>query len=206
CDGGGVSAGGGVRCRCADRNDPLAGVPHAVLRGPRAGDARPARHRSLSRDRSGRRASGRARPRHAGKRRRLLIHGSDTDRPPNRLVVIGMGFVGAAVARAAAGAGIPVLGLTRREVDLLGPDAAAALLARIRPDDSVLFTSAIAPAKTAYQLVENLRMAEQACQAFAKTPPAHLVYISSDAVYADWANPVTEDSPVAPTTLHGMMH
>ena len=34
----------------------------------------------------------------------------------------------------------------------------------------------------------------------------HLVYISSDAVYTDDANPVREDSPRAPTTIHGMMH
>src|SRR6185437_1938259 len=32
------------------------------------------------------------------------------------------------------------------------------------------------------------------------------LYISSDAVYADDANPVTEQSPLAPSTLHGMMH
>ena len=37
-------------------------------------------------------------------------------------------------------------------------------------------------------------------------PPAHLLYISSDAVYADDANPVTEQSAVAPSTSHGMMH
>jgi nucleoside-diphosphate-sugar epimerase len=52
----------------------------------------------------------------------------------------------------------------------------------------------------------NLRMAEAACAAFTAVPPAHLLYISSDAVYADDANPVTERSPVAPSTTHGMMH
>jgi nucleoside-diphosphate-sugar epimerase len=38
-----------------------------------------------------------------------------------------------------------------------------------------------------------------------KGPVAHLVYVSSDAVYADDVN-ITEASPTAPTTLHGMMH
>jgi nucleoside-diphosphate-sugar epimerase len=69
-----------------------------------------------------------------------------------------------------------------------------------------VFVSAIAPAKTSAQLMANLRMAEAALAAFAAVPPAHLVYISSDAVYADDANPVTERSPVAPSTIHGMMH
>jgi UDP-glucose 4-epimerase len=55
-------------------------------------------------------------------------------------------------------------------------------------------------------MMTNLRMAEAALQAFAAVPPAHLLYISSDAVYADNANPVTEQSPVAPSTSHGMMH
>ena len=33
-----------------------------------------------------------------------------------------------------------------------------------------------------------------------------LLYISSDAVYADDANPVTERSPLRPRRMHGMMH
>src|SRR6185436_15961800 len=51
-----------------------------------------------------------------------------------------------------------------------------------------------------------LRMAEAACAALAEKPVAHLLYISSDAIYADDANPVTEASYAAPSTLHGMMH
>ena len=35
---------------------------------------------------------------------------------------------------------------------------------------------------------------------------AHLVYVSSDAVYADGPLPLTEASPAAPTSLHGAMH
>jgi nucleoside-diphosphate-sugar epimerase len=55
-------------------------------------------------------------------------------------------------------------------------------------------------------LMQNLRMAEAVCAALAGKPVAHLLYISSDAVYADDANPVTESSSCAPSTLHGMMH
>src|SRR5260221_3834694 len=49
-------------------------------------------------------------------------------------------------------------------------------------------------------------MAEPVAQALAARPVAHVVYISSDAVYSDDANPVTERSCTAPTQLHGMMH
>jgi nucleoside-diphosphate-sugar epimerase len=69
-----------------------------------------------------------------------------------------------------------------------------------------VFVSAIAPAKNNDQLMLNLTMAHAACTAFAAVPPAHLLYISSDAIYADDANPVTESSSPAPTTSHGMMH
>ena len=73
-------------------------------------------------------------------------------------------------------------------------------------DLAVVFVSAVAPAKNAAQMMTNLRMAEAACIAFAAVPPAHLLYVSSDAVYADDANPVTERSAVAPSTTQGMMH
>ena len=55
-------------------------------------------------------------------------------------------------------------------------------------------------------LIDNLRMAEAVCAALTAQPVAQLVYISSDAVYADDANPVTERSYQQPSSLHGVMH
>ena len=137
----------------------------------------------------------------------MLDHSLAAPTPPARVVVIGAGgFVGSTISKAVNAAGIPLLALTRRQVDLLQLDASDRLLTFLRRDDAVVFVSAIAPAKSAAQLMVNLQMAEAACKAFAASPPAHLIYISSDAVYADDANPVTERSPVAPSTVHGMMH
>lgn len=126
---------------------------------------------------------------------------------PARVVIIGAGgFVGSTISKAVTEAGISLLAITRQQVDLLHPDASDRLGKLLRRDDAVVFVSALAPAKSAAQLMVNLRMAEVACKAFAYVPPAHLIYVSSDAVYADDANPVTERSPVAPSTVHGMMH
>ncbi len=126
---------------------------------------------------------------------------------PPRTVVIGSGgFVGGAILRELADRAMPALGLTRKEADLLAPGGGNAIAGHLKPGDSVVFVSAIAPAKTVTQLMDNLRMAETACRAFATVMPGHLLYISSDAIYADDANPVTESSHAAPTTTHGMMH
>jgi UDP-glucose 4-epimerase len=137
----------------------------------------------------------------------MLTHAYPTPQPLSRVVVIGAGgLVGSTIAGELDRAKIPVLGLTRKEVDLLSPSGGEQLRAQLRGDDAVVFVSAVAPAKNAAQMMTNLRMAEAALQAFAAVPPAHLLYVSSDAVYADDANPVTEQSPVAPSTFHGMMH
>jgi nucleoside-diphosphate-sugar epimerase len=137
----------------------------------------------------------------------MLTHRNGSPTAPKRAVVIGSGgFVGSTIVKELAKAKIPTLGLTRTEVDLLSPGGADALKARLLRDDAVVFVSAIAPARNVTQLMANLRMAEAASTAFAAVPPAHLVYISSDAIYADDANPVTERSAVAPSTMHGMMH
>jgi UDP-glucose 4-epimerase len=137
----------------------------------------------------------------------MLTHATAFPQAPKRVVVVGAGgLVGSTIVSALNRASIPVAGLTRKEVDLLTPAGGEQLRARLRSDDAVVFVSAVAPAKNAGQMMDNLRMAEAALQAFAAVPPAHLLYISSDAVYADDANPVTEQSPVAPSTSHGMMH
>jgi nucleoside-diphosphate-sugar epimerase len=137
----------------------------------------------------------------------MLTHHNTAPVPPARVVIIGAGgFVGSAIAKELARANIPTRGITRKHADLLAGDGADALKAQLSPDDIVIFVSAIAPARNVAQLMANLRMAEAACAAFAAVPPAHLIYISSDAIYADDANPVTERSAVAPSTTHGMMH
>jgi UDP-glucose 4-epimerase len=137
----------------------------------------------------------------------MLEHLSSTPAGPERVVIIGAGgFVGSAIRKRLSTERINSQPLTRGELDLLTSDAAEKLMRILQPADSVVMVSAAAPAKTVATLMQNLRMAEAVCEALAAKPIAHLIYISSDAVYADDANPVSEASYCAPSTLHGMMH
>jgi UDP-glucose 4-epimerase len=124
---------------------------------------------------------------------------------PARCVVIGAGFVGGAIADALRARGGTVLAL-RRDFDLLAPDAADRLAALLTPADSVVAVAAKAPVKNSEMLVACVRMAGAMVAAIERVKPRHVLYVSSDAVYADGPLPLTEYSPLLPGALHGHMH
>jgi UDP-glucose 4-epimerase len=137
----------------------------------------------------------------------MLTHGFQQPRRPTRVVVIGSGgFVGGAIVRRLAAEGIPHLALSRRELDLLAPDAGARLAALLRAGDAVVAAAAIAPCKSTAMLVDNMRMVTAMLTGLSASAVEHVVNISSDAVYADGPVPLTESTPAAPTSLHGAMH
>jgi UDP-glucose 4-epimerase len=137
----------------------------------------------------------------------MLHHHNATPRLPDRIVILGAGgFIGGAIARKLAVSGAAALGLGRKELDLLDGAATGKLTSLLRPDDALLVVSARAPCKTPAMMLENISMVAPVCEALAKQPVAHVVYVSSDAVYADGPLPLTEASPAAPTSLHGAMH
>ncbi len=126
---------------------------------------------------------------------------------PRRVVILGAhGFVGSASARLLTAQGVPVLALGRAEADLLAAGTERRLAEELRPDDSIVVISARAPCKDAAMLVDNVRMMDCVCQALGQAPVAHVVYISSDAVYRDSRAPLTEESCAEPGSLHGAMH
>ncbi|MGB9041767.1 MAG: NAD-dependent epimerase/dehydratase family protein [Pseudolabrys sp.] len=135
----------------------------------------------------------------------MLRHNNTTPVLPHRVVILGSrGFVGGAIMRKLSGA--QLLGLSRQELDLLVDKAGERLSSLLRPDDALVIVSAIAPCKTYGNMMDNIRMMATVCDALMRRPVAHLVYISSDAVYADLPVPLTETSPAAPGSLHGAMH
>ena len=137
----------------------------------------------------------------------MIEHGNDRPVAPARVVVMGAGgFVGNAIASRLERDRGAVVRLTRREVDLLASDGADRLSAWLRPGDVFVAVSALAPCRNAAMLRDNIIMAAAMLKAAAVQPLALVVNISSDAVYADSAAPLTEASPKAPESLHGVMH
>jgi UDP-glucose 4-epimerase len=137
----------------------------------------------------------------------MAEHLNDAPAAPSRVVVIRAGsFVGSTIAATAEARGYDVVRLGRGDVDLLADGAGAALGAHLRPGDSVVFVSAMAPCKDYAMFDSNIRMARHALDALVASGPAHVLYISSDAVYSDSPDPLTEGSVTAPDNLHGQMH
>jgi UDP-glucose 4-epimerase len=126
---------------------------------------------------------------------------------PQHTVVMGAGgFVGRATLNRLTPAGVNPVALTRRDVDLLAPDAANKLRGRLTPSTTLIVTSALAPVKNTLMLLDNLRMMQAVIEEVRTAPIQHLIYISSDAVYKDSAEPITEASCAEPGSLHGVMH
>jgi UDP-glucose 4-epimerase len=137
----------------------------------------------------------------------MLEHTYAQPKQPERVVVIGSGgFVGGAIVRRLAVDGIPRLPLGRAEINLVAAGAGAKLAGLLRPGDAVVAAAAIAPCKTAAMLLDNLRIVQTLVEGLSAVPVAHVVNISSDAIYADGPVPLTEATPAAPTSLHGAMH
>ena len=118
------------------------------------------------------------------------------------------GFVGSAISNKLLSEGIETLPLGRNDVDLLQSDAVEKLLDLIKPGDSFVAVSAIAPVKNSKMLVDNLRLAQTITSALSKRNDdiVHVINIGSDAVYSDISTPLLESSHTAPTNYHGIMH
>jgi nucleoside-diphosphate-sugar epimerase len=137
----------------------------------------------------------------------MLRHLNPAPQSPERVVVIGSnGFVGGALVKRLARSTVPALPVDRTRIDLLDADAADSLADLLKPTDAVVAAAAIAPVKNTRMLADNMRLVQTIIEALGKVQVAHVVNISSDAVYADAAVPLTESSPMAPSSLHGAMH
>jgi len=137
----------------------------------------------------------------------MLKHNVEYPAIPPRIVIMGAGgFIGASLHRLLSEKNISHVSLKSSDIDLLDAGAAGKLSGVIDPGDTLVVISAIAPCKDNQMLIKNITMMTAVCEAIGKSQPAHVIYISSDAVYADDTNPLTENSCASPSSLHGVMH
>lgn len=128
---------------------------------------------------------------------------------PTRVVILGSsGFIGSYLLEHLRSLGIATRGITSKDVDLTAPEAVEQLKKVLSREDSVVFASCLTPdrGKDIRTSMRNLAMGEHVCAAVQACGCAHMVYISSDAVYSDAESLVREDSRCEPSTLYGLAH
>jgi nucleoside-diphosphate-sugar epimerase len=125
------------------------------------------------------------------------------------VVVLGAsGFVGGDLVAHLHDQRIPVIGYASPDVDLLRSESVELLRQIVRHDDVLVFASTITPdkGKDVRTLMKNLTMGEHVAVFVEQSACRQVIYMSSDAVYDDAANPVREDSACNPAGFHGVMH
>jgi nucleoside-diphosphate-sugar epimerase len=124
-----------------------------------------------------------------------------------RVVVIGKnGFVGSSVIEELQKNRVSVIGLGRSDIELTSSVSQAQLAKVIKPGDVVIFAAGDVPVKSVEQFSSNLLALENCIKGLNGIQLTQFVYISSDAVYEDSLNPLSESSTRAPESLHGLMH
>ncbi len=139
----------------------------------------------------------------------MIKHLNSGQQGPRRVVILGSsGFVGKELSRTLGNCDLDVLGIASKDLDLCSTDSVGRLKALLRDTDALVFASALTPdkGKDARTMMKNLLMAEHVGNALEQAPCHHVVYISSDAVYDEAANPVREAGLCDSGGLYGHMH
>lgn len=129
--------------------------------------------------------------------------------PSARLVLLGRsGFLGKALQETAKVTGIEIVALGRPEVDLTCESSVKKITSKLSGNDQVLMLSALTPehgpAEELY--LKNIKMMKHVSDALENRGFAHLVYLSSDAVYPWTEDAVSEETPIAPADGYARMH
>lgn len=130
-------------------------------------------------------------------------------RSSRNIVVLGSrGFLGSHLCRSFEDATHKVDPISSKEIDLRCEESVESLAKRITSDSVVVITSALTPDKgrDVETLHQNITMMKHICAALNKSGCEQVIYVGSDAVYADGFSLISEDSPCAPSSLHGSMH
>lgn len=139
----------------------------------------------------------------------MLTHLNLANENPERVVVIGSrGFIGAALLDRLSAENMPASAVSSKDVDLTAAGSDDVLAALLRPTDAVVMLSCRTPDKgrNLDAMHDNLAMGFHFANAVGKAGCRHVIYFSSDAVYADDTARVADDTKAEPGTHYGAAH
>ena len=126
---------------------------------------------------------------------------------PKRVVILGSsGIISINLQEEMKKRSVNTLTIGRSTINLKSHNASKLLTRKIKNGDTIVFIAAEAPVKNFKMLINNLKICNNVCNSLQNKKIFHLVYISSDAVYADIKEKITENSKTLPLSLHGLMH
>lgn len=128
---------------------------------------------------------------------------------PSRVVLIGgTGIIGKVLASVLNEANVSVLSLGSDDINLLDREASGHLAGQLKDSDSVVLLAGLAPnrGRGLDTMVANISMGMSVCEALNRQPVAHVVYVSSDAVYPRGIEYIHEGTPVEPSDSYAAMH
>ena len=122
-----------------------------------------------------------------------------------RVVVVGCnGFIGKAVINELNSLGIENIGIAKEEFNLLEDTTSLKLKGVLRENDQIVFTSAIAPSKSAEDVRKSIKMVDVFCNSISELNIKQVILISSDSVYGDKGGLFNELSSCDPNSFHGL--
>ena len=100
------------------------------------------------------------------------------------------------------------LALSTRDLDLTSPASAAALATLLEPEATIVVLSMLRPSRERgpAALEKNVQMARSLASALERRPVAHIILLSSDAVYPITLEPISEKTPLSPQDDYGRAH
>lgn len=127
----------------------------------------------------------------------------------NKVVILGAsGFIAKSLKAFLERQMIPCRTISSEEVDLVSDNSTQAAAKIISVEDTLVVTSMLTPdkGKDAASQTKNILMGKHIAEILEIRPCAHVVYLSSDAVYPDSASLISERTPCDPGSLYGAAH
>tara|TARA_B100000686_G_scaffold204229_1_gene211072 strand:- start:28040 stop:28906 length:867 start_codon:yes stop_codon:yes gene_type:complete len=125
----------------------------------------------------------------------------------NKIIILGSsGFIGKAISDELRKTNKNFLGFSSTDINLLLEESILKLNNQLIEGDIVIFVSALAPCKDQEMYKKNIMMINNFFSLIELKKIKHFLYISSDAVYEDSKNLISENNKKSIDNFHAKMH